>query len=113
MNTYIKLITGLLVLLSSSLIAAGPTGRGDFSPDAIDINFDQFPDGSIVPNHTAITTHYEQWGVLFSGPVSPTANGDYQGFYGPLTSPPVWKPINRRNPFNGGGKRNSIKPIVI
>lgn len=78
----------VMLLLMSSVIVADPIGRDDFSPDAIVINFDQFPDGSIVPNHTVITTHYEQWGVLFSGPVDPTANGDHQYYYGPLASPP-------------------------
>ena len=88
MKVHIITIVGLVILLGGSLAIAGPTARSSFSAGAIDINFDQFPNGSNVPSGTAITSQYAPWGVLFSGPSDPEANGDHPGSYGPLVSTP-------------------------
>ena len=77
------------LVVSGSICFGDEIGRDDFSPEAIDINFDEFPDGTEVPNETLINSQYAELGVLFSGPLNdPEANGDFQEFYGPLASPP-------------------------
>ena len=92
MNLHNMLIIVGVILLGISPVIGVPVDRDAFSPGAVDINFDIFPDGSIVGNHTPIIKQYKQWGARFSGPSDPPqahlANGDYQQWYGPLASPP-------------------------
>ena len=88
MKVHSVVIGGLVILLSASPAMADLMTRSGFSAAAIDINFDQFPDGSNVASGTPITNQYAEWGVLFSGPSGPEANGDNQTYYVPLASPP-------------------------
>jgi hypothetical protein len=82
-------IVGLVVLmLVTNSVWAQPLTRIDFSLQAINIDFDLFPDGSSVPNNTPITTQYENWGVLFSSLSTPQTSSNYQSSYGSLASPP-------------------------
>lgn len=55
--------------------------------EAVSINFDTFPNNSIVPNNTVITTQYASLGVTFSSPAP--AGGPLAGVLaGEVSSPP-------------------------
>lgn len=108
MKAYRVMIAVCVVLSSASLATAEIVTPLDFSAEAIRINFDVFPDGANVADGTSVTSQYAQWGVLFSGPSAPRANGQHQDHYGPLASPPnvliagdsqIW--LNFIDPFSG------------
>ena len=91
LNRQIKMKQSVVTVLSATLAApamAGDLTRDDFSPLAVDVNFDVFPGGGAVPNGTLISDQYADVGVTFAGPTFPEANGDFQSSYGPLASPP-------------------------
>jgi len=62
--------------------SAASIGRAGFSAAAVNINFDN------LPNHTLVSTQYQALGVNFSGVALPQTNSDFIGSYGPLASPP-------------------------
>ena len=72
----------LLVLLSATVTAnAIPVELSDFSPSAITIGWDTFPNSTPVPHLTPITNQYQSLGVLVSSqelgdPLAFSAPGD-------------------------------------
>jgi len=73
----------LIVALSLITVSALGTGRAD----AVTIDFDTFPNSSLVPDGTVITTQYASLGVTFSSPAP--AGGPIAGaFPGGTSSAP-------------------------
>jgi hypothetical protein len=79
-------IVALLAILSwhtssMPIASAIPLNRGDFSPAAVDIDFEGFP------THTLISTQYQPLGAVFTTiGGTPQANADNIPSYGPLAS---------------------------
>lgn len=71
---YLLTATALLAQVALGNPSATPIEPSDFSPDAITVGFDFYPDGSPVPASiwggpfVFLTGEYEPWGVVFSTP---------------------------------------------